>query len=599
VSANATTGLVDVVVHNIGAAATGGFTVRVLDPEDGDRELGNVTMWSLEPPRDLLPSVVIAGVGLTGLPTTDNVTVVLSPLTNITEITTLNNLARATINVSGLRTNAPPVYTGKTPPDPYYVEEDATVDGPVAVEGLDLASMFSDPDPGTVLRYQMWVDQDSQPHIDMSLADGVLTVDWLEADWNGNATFEVRALDDGWDGIADGGDDLGVQAPPLTLVVLPVNDAPVLTEPSLDGPLHVDEDPELSMPLALIDVSGLFADVDGDHLRYALAMPLEDASHATLGLEGDELVMTWCEPDWNGLLRFHVTAYDDGEDGIPGNDDDLWVRFPADGSPDAAISVDPVNDPPFPTWSSHWESLDMALRPGENASLPLPWLFSDIEGDPLFYIWEADTPGVLSILKEPGGAEGPYLTISVADAGWEGLVHVTVTCYDRDPVSSMEQPGVASLVLNVTVLPALPPPNLRPVAPTISGLSKVVLGEVLELTAVGASDPEGGALLYRWDRDGIELAAFNVSNVLRASALPLGLHNITVTVRDVGGLTNSTSLHVEVVEPNVEPPEPSEPAEGVSYALVAVLVAVVVAASVAAYVLLRRSNPRAPPGGDP
>ncbi len=591
VSANETTGLVDVVVHNIGAAATRNYSVRVLDPDDGDRELGNATMESLDPPHELLPSTVVAGVGLTRPPTTDNVTVVLVPLTNITEITTLNNLARATINRSGLRMNGPPVYVGKTPPDPYYVKEDATADGPVAVEGFDLASMFADPDPGTELHYQLQVDRDSEPYINMSLADEVLAVDWLATDWNGDVTFSVMALDSGWDGVAGSPDDLHATSPEFTLVVLSVNDAPTYVGPPEGVNLTLDEDPPLASPLELVSVAELFEDVDGDSLRFALLLAPDVESYLHIEIAGDILLLTRCRTDWYGYITFTIVAYDPGPDGIPGNGDDIGVE-----SPVSHLVIDPVNDPPFPTWASHWESLDMALRPGENASLPLAWLFSDIEGDTLFYTWEADMPGVLDVRTEPDGAEGLLLTVSVpADADWDGLVHVTVTCYDRDPVGSVEPPGVASLLLNVTVLPPLPPPNLRPLAPIISGHSKVVLGEELELTAVGASDPEGGALMYRWDHDGIELAAFNASNVLRTRALPVGVHNITVTVRDVGGLTNSTTFQVEVIP---SPEEPPEPTDGASYALVAVLLVIAVGAAIAAYVLLRRADPRAPPGGN-
>lgn len=329
-----------------------------------------------------------------------------------------------------------------------------------------------------------------------------------------------------------------------------------------------DEDPDLTEPVFLADVNKLFTDVDGDDLRFTLEVT-EGGDNVTLQLVDGVLTWSWSEEDWSGDVTFSYTALDAGEDGMPGSGDDLSTT-----SPIYKLNVRPVNDPPFVTWTG--TVIDLAY--GAQAPLNYSDLFEDIEGDVLFYEWEVDDIGGLSIEEVRDITEAYHvLRITVADPKWEGTVNLTITCYDRDPVSSVEQPGVATLELLVRVYIVPIPLNLPPTAPTISGPTEAVELEEVTFDATGATDPEGTDLMYQWRVDDRVFGDWSLENRFTTTSLESGVHDLTVTVRDAEGLTNSTTVTVTVT--TVEPDPQSEPSASSAIIVAGILIVIVVMAA--------------------
>jgi PKD repeat protein len=87
-----------------------------------------------------------------------------------------------------------------------------------------------------------------------------------------------------------------------------------------------------------------------------------------------------------------------------------------------------------------------------------------------------------------------------------------------------------------------PPPNQEPTA----SFTAVADGLAVAFDATGSSDPEGQPLTYAWDfGDGTTGTGATTTKTYGAA----GTYQITLTVTDAGGLTNSRSAQVEVTSP--------------------------------------------------
>ncbi len=554
VAVNATSGALEVLVHNIGSNDTGNFTISILDPDRDDLLIGRTEVASLYPPARLLPSTRLVPVHLFELPAGENVTVVLEPIENLTEITTLNNIFTVEIDTSGLRTNAPPAYVG-----PHVialeVEEDLDLIGPLDLR--DVAGLFEDPDEGDELRLELVVDGDGAEHVGMYVDNGSLWLVSLEADWNGNVTFRILAWDNGTDGEPGTADDLGATSPTFKLDVRPVNDPPRYIGPPEGNVYYADEDQVITEPLLLDNVTWMFEDVDGDELLYSLYHiinrripfgPFDPPEYQTMvELVGADLLLPSVWANFTGENLFYIIAYDLGPEGEPIDVLDSFAEiFPN------KLVVRPFED--APALDERPDPIEM--YPNGTGTLNLSRAFRDGDGD-LLYILVEDPGGewtpVLYVNRSSDEPSDPVFIVQVKDGAFRGSVNVTFVCYDRDPVGSQEPPRTASLVVEVRVLefPPIPPVNRPPFAPNVT--SPVWLrgeaGEELVFNIEPAFDPDGGQILVWWEFGDGESTDWSPLPRVTHAYSTYGSYPVTVWVMDTEGLTNSTTVTVEILAP--------------------------------------------------
>lgn len=146
----------------------------------------------------------------------------------------------------------------------------------------------------------------------------------------------------------------------ILVVVLPVNDAPMIVSPIDD--VVVDEDFGSTL---IADLRTVFVDLESDSLAFAAVV---SGTGVSTQLAGDSLFLT-STPDFNGTVTLVVTATDEG--GLSVSDS-------------AVITVSPVNDAPLAF------GLILPADGDTLASLSDPVAFawhpsSDVDGDTLTY----------------------------------------------------------------------------------------------------------------------------------------------------------------------------------------------------------------------
>ena len=161
-----------------------------------------------------------------------------------------------------------------------------------------------------------------------------------DANYNGADSFTFKAND----GTADS------NTATVSLVVLPVNDAPV----AVNDLASVAEDGSTQ-----VDVLANDTDVDGDSLTVTSA---GTPAHGTAVVQADGTVLYMPAPNYNGGDSFTYSI----SDGNGGTD-----------SATAALTVTPVNDPPV--------AADSEAQVAEDTPEDIPLHATDIDGDPLTY----------------------------------------------------------------------------------------------------------------------------------------------------------------------------------------------------------------------
>jgi len=102
-----------------------------------------------------------------------------------------------------------------------------------------------------------------------------------------------------------------------------------------------------------------------------------------------------------------------------------------------------------------------------------------------------------------------------------------------------------SVVQNVQVKE----PNLPPTA-VISGPTRGLVGETLSFSGADSADEDGRIVSYTWDLgDGTTGSGVDVTHAYKAA----GSYQVTLTVTDDGGLSDSAIQNVQVNEPNLPP----------------------------------------------
>jgi len=168
---------------------------------------------------------------------------------------------------------------------------DVTVDEDAADTLIDLSGVFGDVDSGDSLTLSIEGNTNSGL-VTTNLVGTDLTLSYA-ADQYGSADITVRATDPSLDWIED----------VFTVTVNPVNDAPTVANPIAD--VNVNED----AADALIDLSGVFADVDpGDSLTLSLEGNT-NTGLVTTNLVGDQLTLSYAA-DQFGTADITIRAMD-------------------------------------------------------------------------------------------------------------------------------------------------------------------------------------------------------------------------------------------------------------------------------------------------
>ncbi|UVE49661.1 PKD domain-containing protein [Haloferax larsenii] len=149
---------------------------------------------------------------------------------------------------------------------------------------------------------------------------------------------------------------------------------------------------------------------------------------------------------------------------------------------------------------------------------------SDPDGDNLTYEWDFGDGNTAS------GLEVNHIYDT------EGTYNVTLTVTD-------EHGATATDTMNVTVENGLPSAVISP-----DNTIDVYAGDSVSFNASGSSDPDGDSLTYSWDfdADGVEDATGVSPSYTFDTA---GTYNVTLTVTDADGATDTATTTVSVSDP--------------------------------------------------
>ena len=353
-----------------------------------------------------------------------------------------------------------------------------------AVE-VDLAGHFADED-GDELSYTATSSDD-----DVATASASGATMTVAGVGQGSASVTVTATDPG-----------GLSVQQSFAVAVP-NRAPSVSSEIPDTELHVGDTVE-------VDLSGHFADADGDELSYTATS--SDDEVATASVSGASLTVAGVG---QGSASVTVTATDPG--GL---------------SVEQSFAVAVPNRAP----SVSSEIPDAELHVGDTVGVELSEHFSDPDGDELTYT-------ATSSDDEVATASASGAALSVAGVG-QGTASVTVTATDPGGLS-VEQSFV------VTV------PNRAPVVSTPISDAEIHVGDTVEVELSDHfSDPDGDELSYTATSSDEGVVAVSTSGAsLSVATVGEGVATVAVVAADPGGLSVEQSFAVTVEQPN-RAPEP-------------------------------------------
>ncbi|NUQ80667.1 MAG: tandem-95 repeat protein [Bacteroidetes bacterium] len=266
-------------------------------------------------------------------------------------------------------------------------DETIAEDADEAVIISDIRSGFSDPDGDDLT---VTVDR-LDSGINFRTEDQALYLT-PESNFNGTVRFVLTATD-------------GIQTVSDTLLVTvsPVNDAVIVENPAADK--TIDEDAPESVLVS--NVASVFYDVDTPSLM--MGVSALDAG-GTVKLLANQVLFT-PQSDFNGQVRIRLSA----SDGDYSAADTLVVTVTPVN--DAPVVIQPVSD-----------SYVLSGKP-ERMVASLNGVFSDVDGDTLFYDTYSLDPDLLSVRL----SESDIMAFSeAADTGW---ARVVVTAYDPTEAS--------------------------------------------------------------------------------------------------------------------------------------------------------------------
>lgn len=300
----------------------------------------------------------------------------------------------------------------------------------------------------------------------------------------GTATITVTATD-----------DIGQTARVMfDMVVEPANDPPVVVATIEDQTLTV-VDP------VTVSLNGVFLDPDGDLLTYAVAA--SNTAIATTSLRGTDVTITGVRV---GITTITVTAMD-----------------PEGLSVSTYFQVEVENAAPMVVGQIE----DQTLTVVEPATVSITGIFSDPDGDTLYYMPESSNTDAATV--DMDGTDVIVTGVMV------GTATITVTATDPEGLYAM------------TTFEA----EVENAAPVMVGTlddQTVTRGEPIKVSLTGVfMDPDGDELTNTASSDDSSVASVSASgDELTVNGLAPGTATITVTATDPMGLYASGSFYVTV-----------------------------------------------------
>ena len=364
--------------------------------------------------------------------------------------------------------NRPPLPTGSITERTLEADETAT---------LDLSGYFDDPD-GDPLVHAATVSDSSVLGVSVSGAAVTLT-----ANAKGETTVTVTATD-----------PEGLAATQVFAVTVP--NRPPLTIGSIAA-LEVGE-------TATLDLSGYFADPDGDALTYWAT----GSDTTVLEVSGSGAAVT-------------VTAIAKGEATVT-----VTATDPEGLEVTQEFAVTVPNRPPLPAGSIAGQTLEV----GGTNTLELSGYFSDPDGDALVYVAAPSDTTVLGV-----SVSGDAMTVAAIA---KGTVTVTVTATDPEGLAATQETAV-------TV------PNRAPRAIGTFPMLRFTAGGVSRVDPVSRfADPDMDSLLFEAASSNPRVAKVWVSggDVL-VRGVSKGTATVTISARDPEGMTAALQFAVEIKQP--------------------------------------------------
>ena len=316
-------------------------------------------------------------------------------------------------------------------------------------------------------------------------SDGFVSIDGSTAtftpddNFNGTTTFTYL--------VTDG--ELTSSTSIVTIIVSPVNDAPVLSSVEDQS---IDEDNDLVISLSANDV-------DGDVLTYSASVD----GNSTSSVDGNILTVS-PDADYNGSIVVDVLV----------TDGDLTDSL------SFTLVVNPVNDAPILSVIED-QSID------EDSDLILQLLATDIDTEDLTYSASIDGNGSVSVVSD-------VLTVT-PNLNYNGDIEVSVTVSDGQYIDTQS--------FTLSIQPINDAPTVEDIALEVDEDSEV------DFTLI-ASDIDGDDLEYNIDQSALNGSVTWVGNI--ATFVPdlnfNGNTSFTYTVTD-GFLTSNTGVVAITVNP--------------------------------------------------
>ena len=335
-------------------------------------------------------------------------------------------------------------------------------------------------------------------NISGSVVGGVVTLT-PAPNWSGTEQITITVTD------SEGGTD----SETFDVVVTPVNDPPVLTNPD-------DETTAEDTPL-VVDLDGTDIEDDDSTLTYTVV----NSANITGVIVDDQLTLT-PSTNWHGTETITVTVID------------------MDGATDTEtfdVTVTPVNDPPVLTDPDDETT-------AEDTAIVVDLDGTDLEDDDTTLTYTvANSPNIAGVIVDD------QLTLT-STPNWHGTETITVTVTDMDGATDTK-------TFDVTVSPVNDPPILTdPDDETTAEDTPIIV----DLDGTDIEDDDS-TLTYTVTNSP-NITGIIVDDQLTLTSTPNwhGTETITVTVTDMDGATDRQTFDV-TVSPVNDPPVLIDPAD--------------------------------------
>jgi gliding motility-associated-like protein len=342
-----------------------------------------------------------------------------------------------------------------------------------------------------------------------------------DANWNGNSGFEWMASD---------GVNYATTPAIMSIIIRPVNDAPVATVPA---GRTIDEATKTAIPgISFTDIDAGTAPVTVTISAPSGTLSAVSGNGVTVGGTPGALTLQGTLANINAFIAANGLSYtstvnppasvtltvniaDNGNTGSGGTLQDTKTLI---------LTITPANDPPTGTGDTKTTNQDTPVDGNVTGSDP--------NGDPLTFTKGTD-PAHGTVVVRP---DGTYTYIP--DAGYNGTDNFTVVISDG-------KGGTVTVPVNITVNPVIPGNN----PPTGTGDTKTTEQDKAIDGKVNGTDPDGDALTFTKGTDpahGSVVVNPDGTYTYTPAAGYTGGDSFTVVISDGKGGTTTVTVNITV-----------------------------------------------------